>query len=109
MPVAPKDLGQLVLSSSDQTIYTVPALTTCTLRTITVSNPTAVAQRAKVYKIPSGQPVAAVRVIMPDLLIPAYGMAIDDSVHVLEAGGTIVAHASADASLSIALDGAEVT
>ncbi len=109
MPVAPKDLGQLVLSSSDQTIYTVPGLTTCTLRSITICNTTAAAVSVTVYKVPSGQVAGNAYALMRDLAVPARGLAIDDSVHVLEAGGTVVAHASADASLSIALDGAEVT
>lgn len=108
MTVTPKDLGQLALSSSDQIAYTVPALTTTTLRSITVCNTTTGALLATVYKVPNGQSAGDAYALMRDLEIPGQGTAIDDSVHVLEAGGTIVAHADA-AGLTLSLDGAEIT
>lgn len=110
MPVTPRDLGQVELTIADQTVYTCPGATSCTLRTITVCNTTAGALLVTVYKVPSGQAAGDAYVIVgKDLRIPANGEGVDDSVRVLEAGGKIVAHASADAGLSISLDGAETT
>jgi ABC-type transporter lipoprotein component MlaA len=108
MPVTPRDGGQAALTVADQTIYTCPAATTMTLRAITVCNTTAAALSVTVYKVPSGQVVGDEYALMRDLLVPGRGMAVDDSVHVLEEGGKIVAHAS-DVGLTISLDGAEVT
>ncbi len=110
MPVTPRDAGQFELTIADQVVYTCPGATSMTLRTITVCNTTAGALDVTVYKVPNGQVAGDKYVIMgKDLRIPGPGEVVDDSLRVLEAGGTIVAHASANAGLSISLDGAETT
>jgi len=108
MTITPKDLGQKALTVADQTIYTAPALTTTTLRTVTVCNTTGGTVLVTVYKVPSGQVAGDGYALMRDLLVPGRGVAQDDGVHVIETGGTVVAHASA-VGLTISLDGAEVT
>jgi hypothetical protein len=109
MPVVPKRLGQGRAGNGfPALIYTVPSGKSATIRSITVANTTAFAEALSLWLIPVGGTPEDDTAIVSGLLIGANGLLQDDGVHVLEAGGMVVAQGSDDA-FTVTVDGAEIS
>jgi len=101
----PKELvAPFQVAGADALIYTVPAATKTVVRYIHISNPTGTARTLFLSK---GADAAGNRIY--DGFTIAAGTVRDDfCYHVMEAGGTLRAHADAGAALVLTINGDEI-
>jgi len=108
--VTPKPLAQgVLLAASAGTIYTTPASTTATVRSMTFCNTDTVSRTITVYLVPSGGAIGDASTILKTLSILANETIIDDTLRVLATGDFISALSDAANKVSMRVDGAEVT
>lgn len=108
MPITPKALGQVALTTTAQTVYTVPSGAQATIRNIRVCNTTAGPLKVTAYLMPGAGTPTDANAILKGVTVPAGGVVDDDAIHVREAGGRLVALADA-AGLTLTASGAEST
>lgn len=98
------------LSTSDATLYTVPASTVGILKHITVSNASSSARTLHVWIVPNGGSTGDDNALINTLSIPGNAVMTWDGFFPMEtAGDTIQGKASANTSLTIFIGGAQVT
>ena len=109
MAITPKRLGQAQLGTGNTTIYTAPGATTGVIRSITICNTTAAVRVFSLYLVPSGGSPGDATAIFRNYSVSPNDTLQDDGVHVLLTGGTVVGVADAATSITVTVDGAEVT
>lgn len=108
--VTPKPLVQgTLLTAAAVTLYTTPASTTATVRSMTFCNTDTVSRTITVYLVASGGSIGDASTIMKTLTILASETIIDDTLRVLATGDFISALADVASKVSMRADGAEVT
>jgi hypothetical protein len=105
MADAYKTLYQGQVPNVAAALYTVPAGKSAIMKHYSAVNPTGGAVTLKLYR--NGTDDA--HLVLPSLSIPAGGHATDDMTWGLEAGGYIAGVAGAATSITLTLDGDEVT
>jgi hypothetical protein len=104
----PKHLGNGLVGSTPTPIYTVPlGVVSATIRSITGANNTSTPQSIKVWLVPASEALGDANLLIPNMLVLGNGTVTDDSVHVLETGGAVVAQGSVANAFSVVVDGAE--
>lgn len=114
LDVEPQPLGQAIVGLSPVLIYTVPAVSpdsgatvrSATIRDIKAANLTAAARRVRVWLVPPAGAPDNSRVIFPDLIVPENGLAYDDGVNVVNAGGQIWGSGDTGSAFNITVSGA---
>ena len=107
MAISYKKLGQATLTGGgvQDVLYTVPVATETIVKQMTVVNFSGAIATIEIWQ---GGLVDA-NMIQPSVSFPAGGFATFDGVITMEAGETIVAEASAAASFTVTVYGAEIT
>jgi hypothetical protein len=114
LDVEPQPLGQAIVGTAPVLVYTVPAVSpdsgatvkSATIRDIKGANLTASARRIRLW---IGPPIGSpddTRVIFPDLIVPENGVAFDDGVNVVNAGGQIWGSGDTSSAFNITVSGA---
>jgi len=103
MTQAYKKLGQGTLTGGQDTLYTVPASTEAIVKEITLVNYSGVARTVKMWH----DGVADANYILPAATIEAGGWANFDGIITMEAADTLLAQASAAASVTYTVYGME--
>jgi hypothetical protein len=109
--VAKRIISGSQLTATAATYYTAPANTKCVVKRLTFCNTSSDPVAATIYLVPSGGSAADSNTIAKTkTLYPAEAWSCPDAEgHVLEAGGTIQALASAATSITIVGSGVEIT
>lgn len=97
------------LTTSAATMYTAPASTTTTVKTILLSNYSAADVQATVYLIPSGGTAANGNAILGSVNVAANTTTVIDTAVVMPAASFIQAKASAGTALNIHISGIEIS
>jgi len=107
LSVTPKNLvpGTL-LGTGAAVLYTAPSK--ATVHSLTIVNNDTVSHTVTVYLVPSAGSPGAANVIIKAVSIDAGQTLIDDTLRVLETGGTIQALASVASQVNLRADGSEV-
>ena len=108
--VTPKTLCQgTLLGVAAATLYTTPASTTTTIRSITLCNTDTVTRTVTIYMVASGGAIGDASTVFKTLPILASETITDIALRVLETGDFFSALADAASKVSIRVDGAEIT
>ena len=99
------------LTASAATYYTAPTNTRCVIKRLSLTNTTAGAVTATIYLVPSGGSAGATNTLTSARTLAAGETwdCVSAEGHVLEAGGTVQALASAITSITIIGSGVEIT
>jgi len=104
--ISPVKLGQLALTASAQTVYTVPSLARAIVKTIDICNTNSSNVTVTVYLVPSGGSANNATTLIPGPIVVANGMFQWSGAQVLSEGDTIRAVASTT-GVTINVSGAE--
>jgi len=96
-------------TTSNATLYTVPASTTTIAKSIRICNTTNTSVVARVFLVPSGGTADETTAIYWEFDIPPYSTLSDDGSHVLEAAGTIQVRTATASALNFTISGLEIT
>lgn len=111
--ITPKPLVQGVLLPASAAAtpgqYAVPAATTATVRSLTLCNTGAVTRLVSVHIVASGGSASDANKILKAVSLVAGETLIDDSLRNLAAGDFITGFADAATTVSMRVDGAEIT
>ena len=92
--ITPIRMGQGEIPLAAGVMYTVPYLQLDILKSIDIANTNAAPSRASIYLVPSGGVPSSANVIIPNVLIPGYGIFQWSGTQVMDAGWTIQAISS---------------
>lgn len=96
------------LTATAATLYTAPASTTTTIKTIVISNVTASAATVTLYVVPSAGTAGATNAIMLGVPIAANTITTIDTAIVIPTGAFVSALASATGTINVHLSGIEI-
>ena len=97
------------LTASAATLYTVPASTTTTVKTILLANYTSTDRTVTLHLVPSGGSVAAGNKILGEINVPANTTTTVDTAIMLPTGAFISGLASATTSVNVHISGVEIS
>lgn len=105
-----KQLGQGRYNDTNvNTVYTVPALTSAIIKNIHVCNTTAVSATFRLFLGASGATADQSSSIFYDFPVPANSFIQDSGTHILQAAGTVKFSEGTANSLTITIEGMEIT
>jgi hypothetical protein len=108
--ITPKTLVEgVALGTSASTLYTVPASTTATFRSITICNTDTNIRKVTVYIVASGGSAGVLNTIYDALVLEPGQTYTDDTIRTMMAGDFIQAFADSANLVSLRVDGAEIT
>ena len=103
-----KEIGQgRYNNTTNNTVYTVPALTTTMIRSIRMANNTASSCTIRLFLVPNAGVADQTTCTFYDFHMPANHTLSDDGLHILETGGTLVFQNSVANAVTITVSGAE--
>lgn len=95
-------------STSIVTLYIVPASTTTIVKSIKITNTTAIDAKIDLYFVPSGGTPAAANKMISQITVPANGAYREDCTDVLSAGDSIQSAQVTSGALTVHISGVEV-
>ena len=96
------------LTASAATLYTVPASTTTTVKTILLSNYTATDRAVTIYLVPNGGTAASGNTILGAVNVPANTTTTIDTAIMMPTGAFLSGYASATSSVNVHISGVEI-
>jgi hypothetical protein len=93
--ITPAQLGRGAITTGTTTFYTVGSLNRAIVKTIDISNTTAYQKRVTVYLVPSGGSASDDNTLIPNVLVPGYGVFQWSGAQVLNEDDIIQSTASA--------------
>lgn len=97
------------LTASAATLYTVPASTTTTVKTILLSNYTSTDRSVTLHLVPSGGSAAAGNKILGEVTVTANTTTTIDTAIVMPTGAFLSGLASATTSINVHISGVEIS
>jgi ATP-dependent protease ClpP protease subunit len=97
------------LTASAATLYTVPASTTTTVKTILLANYTATDRSVTLYLVPSGGTAADGNAILKQVNIPANTTTTIDTAIIMPTGAFLSGLASVTSSINVHISGVEIS
>ena len=97
------------LTASAASLYTVPASTTTTVKTILLANYSAVDARATIHIVPSAGAASAANKVYGEVLVSANTTLQIDTAIVIPTGASIHGLASATSSINVHISGVEIS
>ena len=97
------------LTASAATLYTVPASTTTTVKTILLSNYTSTDRSVTLHLVPSGGSVAAGNKVLGEVTVFANTTTTIDTAIVMPTGAFLSGLASATTSINVHISGVEIS
>lgn len=101
-------LAQVVLTTADATLYTVPASTSVIVKQIILTNTTATNATVSVSLVPSGGTAGVGNRIVEQITVPAFGVTILDINQIIPTGAFLAAKASAATTVTLTASGVTV-
>jgi hypothetical protein len=96
------------LTATAATLYTVPASTTTTVKTILLSNYTATDRSVTLHLVPSGGTVAAGNKILGEVNVPANTTTTVDTAIIMPTGAFLSGLASTTSAINVHISGVEI-
>lgn len=110
MAFTEKNYARTQLGSTISTIYTVPASTTSIIKSIHLTNTTTTNKRVTLHIVPNAGSAGDDNKIFDEFMVPANGVVEYNSWRVMDtAGDTVQGFADSATSVTIHLDGADIT
>lgn len=97
------------LTATAATLYTVPASTTTTVKTILLSNYTSTDRSVTLHLVPNGGSVAAGNKILGEVNVPANTTTTIDTAIIMPTGAFLSGLASVTTSVNIHISGVEIS
>lgn len=97
------------LTATAATLYTVPASTTTTVKTILLSNYTSTDRSVTLHLVPSGGSAAAGNKILGEVTVTANTTTTIDTAIVMPTGAFLSGLASATTSINVHISGVEIS
>lgn len=97
------------LTTSVASLYTVPASTTTTVKTILLANYSATDARAVIHLVPSGGSASAANEVYGEVLVAANTTLQIDTAIVIPTGASIHGQASANSAINVHISGVEIS
>jgi hypothetical protein len=105
-----KELKEVTgLTATAATLYTVPASTTTTVKTILLSNYTSTDRSVTLHLVPSGGSAAAGNKILGEVNVPANTTTTIDTAIIMPTGAFLSGLASVTTSVNVHISGVEIS